>query len=255
MYFVILGFIGIASLLIWYLLRHDHGRQLPVGSLWIASAWGVVAMISAGFLEAVLLPHSFTSSPQTMNKGALFVCSLAVGLIEEGAKFLPLALFIYKKPYFKEHTDGIIYFAICGLTFAVGENILYTLQYGGTIGLSRLILTPFFHATTASILGYYLVSYKINKVGRNRLIAACLAMPLIHGLYDFGLFSLEPALVLMSLVITLSMSIAMFLYFGQANDLDRVLVPITPASANFCTNCGRKNTSQKRFCEYCGHQL
>jgi RsiW-degrading membrane proteinase PrsW (M82 family) len=257
MYFVILAFIAIATSLVWYLLRHDHGRKLPVGSLWIACGFGIVAMAIAIFVERLVLPSNFTTAPETMSRGSLLLGSLAVGLIEETAKFLPLALFIYKKPYFKEHTDGVIYFAICGLTFALVENIGYTLQFGGQTGIGRLIMTPFFHAATAGVLGYYLASYKINKLNLGKLVCVCFAMPLLHGLYDFGLSTGAPMFALMSMIITLCVSISLFLYFGQANDLDRAALATVPiaAASRFCSRCGRQNINNKKFCESCGNNL
>jgi len=127
-YLIILTFIALGSLLVGYLLHHDHGRHLPIESLWVAFGFGVLGMILAGFLERLVLPLQFMISPANVSLGNRLWISLVVGALEEIAKFVPLALYVYRKPYFKEHTDGVIYFAICGLTFGLGANILYTVS-------------------------------------------------------------------------------------------------------------------------------
>jgi RsiW-degrading membrane proteinase PrsW (M82 family) len=256
MYFVIIGFITLATSLVWFLLKHDHGRSLPVGSLWIASGFGFAATIAAFFLETFILPKEFLVSPLNVTRLQSLLLFIVVGLIEETVKFAPLAIFIYKRSYFKEHTDGVIYFAISGLTFGLGENLLYTFSYGSKVGLTRLIMTPFFHAAGTSILGYYLVSSKINKNTRKKFIAACLIVPLLHGFYDFGLASGVYLFQVFSLMITLLLSLGLFLYFMNANDLDKAtLAPAYVKHNSFCTNCGRQNISNSNFCETCGHPL
>jgi len=255
-YAIILSFIAIGSLLVWYFLRHDHGRQLPVESLWIAFGFGILGIIAAGFLEVILFPKTFWVSPQAVSLSGRFFFFLGVGALEETAKFLPLALFIYKKPYFKEHTDGVIYFAICGLTFGLFENILYTMSFGAKVGIARLVITPFLHAATTSILGFYLMSMKLDPAFRKKFVLACIVIPLMHGVYDFGLSSGILQLAVLSLMITLLLTLGLFLYFMEANVLDKAMpVSIASTAHNFCSSCGRPNTDHSIFCEYCGRRL
>jgi RsiW-degrading membrane proteinase PrsW (M82 family) len=261
MYFVILAFILIAGSLVWYLLGHDHGRRLPVEALWLAFVFGCLAMGIASLAEARLIPPLFLHYPRAFPVANQVGYFLGVGGVEEAAKFLPLALFIYRKSYFREHVDGVIFFAVCGLTFGLGENILYTFTYGAKVGVLRLILTPFLHAATTCILGYYLINLKLRAKHSRRLFAlAVLAVPLLHGVYDFGISSSLPGLLAMSLLITLLLTQALFLYFLEANSLDRLAW--VPALANnyapakrYCTACGEANRHHANFCEACGHVL
>lgn len=268
MYFVILAFIGIASFLVWYLLKHDHGRKLPVATLWYACGFGVGAMVLAMVFEGLLLPSGFTTAPEKYTLPEQLLFFMVVAVIEETVKFLPLALFIYKRKYFREYTDGCIYFAICGLTFGLGENILYTVSFGAGVGITRLLLTPFLHAATASILGYYLVNQKLQPRKRRLFILACVVVPVMHGLYDFGLGAGIPQLQVLSLMLTLLLTLGLFLYFMEANTLDKAVLartqigfavaqtPLPPSALdNFCTACGKPNTYQRAYCEYCGRKL
>jgi RsiW-degrading membrane proteinase PrsW (M82 family) len=268
MYPVILSFIAIASALVWYLLMHDHGRKLPVATLWYACGFGVLAMVLATLIEIVILPKQFALHPTSFRLLTQISLFLLIGFIEEIVKFVPLALFIYKKPYFQEHTDGCIYFAICGLTFGLGENILYTVTMGTGVGVARLLLTPFFHAATTSILGYYLVNQKQRPDKRYLLVLAAIVIPVMHGLYDFGLGSGIAQLQVLSLMVTLLLTLGLFLYFMEANVLDKAalarvpmgLVQVAATSsqtvrANFCTHCGRPNAKRQIYCESCGRKL
>lgn len=257
MYLIILSFITLAVALVWYLLKHDHGRSLPVGSLWAAFGFGVLAMVIAAIAEQLLFPNTLWRDPHSLSLGRSFVLFLGIGFLEEAAKFLPLAFFIYRKAYFREHTDGVIYFAIGGLAFGLGENILYALSYGVQVGVERLILTPFLHAATTGILGYYLVNMKIAPQNRGKFILACLLLPLLHGFYDFGLSSGILQLIVISVMITLLLALGLFLYFMTANDLDKRAATrrLQVMPKNFCIACGKPNGNHTSFCEYCGHPL
>jgi RsiW-degrading membrane proteinase PrsW (M82 family) len=268
MYFVILAFIGIATSLVWYLLKHDHGRKLPVETLWYACGFGVLAMVLATLIESAFLPKQFTSQPTLFPLARQLYLFLGIGFVEEAAKFIPLALFIYKRDYFREHTDGCIYFAICGLTFGLGENILYTMTMGTQVGIARLVLTPFFHAATTSILGYYLINRKLRPEKQGLFVLACVLVPALHGLYDFGLGAGIAQLQVLSLMLTLLFTMGLFLYFMQANVLDRMAEALRPLgyvprlqpvvaqqATNFCTACGKSNVHRSAYCESCGRKL
>lgn len=252
MYPVIIAFIVLAVLLVWYLLRHDHGRQLPVASLWTAFGFGIVAMILASVIEGLAIPDTIWTAPESMSMVSRFLLGVVIGVIEETVKFLPLAFFIFHKSYFNYRTDGVIFFAIAGLTFGLGENILYTVTYGAEAGLFRLVVTPFFHAAATSILGYYLVSAKIDDSLWAKCILAATVIPLLHGMYDFGLFSQLYHLYVVSFMITLLLSLGLFLYFMQANDLDQQTLTPTALAPNYCTGCGRPNPRHLQYCERCG---
>jgi RsiW-degrading membrane proteinase PrsW (M82 family) len=261
MYFVILAFVAIAASLVWYLLWHDHGRRLPVEALWLACGFGCLAMVLATVLEARLVPRTFLQYPLAFSVAERVRYFLSIGFIEEAVKFLPLAIFIYRKPYFREHVDGVIYFAVCGLTFGLGENILYTMTYGAKVGLMRLLLTPFLHAATTAILGFYLINRKSRARGSGWLFGAALVViPVLHAVYDYGLGANQPYLLALSLAITLALTQGLFLYFIEANARDRLVqVPALAGqyepAARYCTVCGQENNRQGNYCEVCGHAL
>ncbi len=177
--------------LVWYLLAHDHGPKEPKSGLLAAVGFGVLAVMAAAWAEYVFMRMD---PSETTVPIVLFGLAMLVGIIEELSKFGPLALFIRNKPYFNEHTDGIIYFGIVGLTFGLLENIVYAVVYsksleGGQLtGITRLFVLLFFHAATTGIVGYYYAKAKIQKQSIIKPLIALFIFATIHGVYDFMFF-------------------------------------------------------------------
>jgi protease PrsW len=248
---IVIAFIVIAGALTWFLLSHDRGEKEPISALWIAAGFGFLGAVMAGAIENFVIPiHLIDGSGQAL--GLVLVATLGVGCIEEACKFLPLAFFIYRKPYFNEHTDGIIYFVIAGLAFGVPENILYSLQFGAGVGLARIILTPLFHAATTSMVGYFLAKSKVEHQSLVKPALALVGAMLLHGFYDFGLSSKNGLLVVMSLMITIGMSAVLFLLFMRANERDRAQGLSAVGHNSFCRTCGYPNPDHKLYCTRCG---
>jgi RsiW-degrading membrane proteinase PrsW (M82 family) len=250
-YFLLLGFIGIAVGLAWYLLANDRGEREPVGALWLAAAFGLAGGIVAAIIESWLV------NTQNLQGGAplsaVFSAAMAVGIIEELCKFLPLSLLLYKKRYFNEHTDGVIYFALAGLGFGLPENILYTLQYGANAGLGRVLLTPFFHAAMTGMVGYFLIRQKLNHKPAFWVALPLLGAMIIHGIYDFGLASGRALLTVGSVLITLLLSGGLFVLFLRASQLDQDEGRSASGHNAFCRTCGTPNPEHHLYCVHCGN--
>jgi RsiW-degrading membrane proteinase PrsW (M82 family) len=216
----------------------------------MAAGLGVAGALVAGFLEGWLVKDAnFVSGEAGYG---LFTAAMAVGAIEELCKFLPLAAWIYKKRYFNEHTDGVIYFAIAGLGFGLPENILYTLQFGTEAGTVRLILTPIFHAATTGLVGYYLINRKLSSKPVATVIPGLAAAIVLHGLYDFGLLSGRPIYQLGALLITLSLSAGLFMLFLKATQQDQDSGLSVAGHNSFCRSCGWANPQHHLYCAHCG---
>ena len=244
-----LVFIGIAGGLSWFLLFHDHGEREPIGALWLALGFGAVGALMALFLERSLLGVS-SAMPKELHK--LAWATLGIGVIEEACKFLPLAFYIYKKRYFNENTDGVVYFALAGLGFGVPENILYTIQFGTGTGMTRLFLTPFFHAATTAMIGYFLAKGKVNNRSAFWVIIPLVFMMVAHALYNFGLSSDKPILIGMSVAITLMLSGGLFVLFLRANENDQDRGLSSVGHNSFCRSCGAPNPKHHLYCTDCG---
>ncbi len=237
-----------------FLVRRDRGAHEPVRALWAVFGLGFVGMIAASVLE-VLIPADYlpsaTGALPAPSMG-LFLAAMAVGLIEELCKIVPAALFVYKKPYFNEHTDGIIYFAIAGLGFGLPENLLYVLQFGTSAGFMRLLLTPFFHAALTALIGYFLVRVKLDRASKWTVVVAYLGVASLHGLYDFGLFTGIIWLVMVSLLISVGLTVALFVAYARSTRSDQLLGLSAVGNNSFCRNCGTPNPKHYLYCQHCG---
>ena len=216
LFYIILAFVLISSGLAWYLISFDRGEKEPVSALWLALGFGFVGGIVAAIIERQLISPS--------------------------------------KKYFNEHTDGIIYFAIVGLGFGLPENILYTIHFGTKTGLSRMFLTPFFHAAITAMVGYFFIKSKLAKKSWLRVIPVLLIAMLLHGLYDFGLASNRQSYAIGSIIITLSLSLLLFLLYTRATDLDQRLGKSIVGKNNYCRNCGQPNPKHHLYCVHCGQR-
>jgi RsiW-degrading membrane proteinase PrsW (M82 family) len=250
-FLTVIIFIILAISLAWYFISHDRGEKKPIGALWVAAGFGFLGAIVAAFAEYLIIPAA-TLKPGASLGIAMVLGALAVGIIEEACKFLPLALFLYPKRYFNEHTDGVIYFAIAGLGFGVPENILYTFSYGAKVGLVRIILTPFFHAATTAMVGYYLAKNKLSNKSKWATVVPLVAAMLLHGLYDLGLMSGNGLLVVLSLMITAGMTVCLFLFYMRAGERDQAAGLAAVGHNSFCRSCGFPNPKHNLYCAHCG---
>ena len=200
------------------------------------------------------LPKQYLEPTQAGLSIGMLATFLGVGIIEECCKFIPLALILWRKAYFNEHTDGIIFFALAGLGFGLPENIMYTATYGAGAGWMRLILTPFFHAATTAMAGYFLAKSKVEHRSLWLPVVALAGVAVLHGLYDAGMVSGNLLFVMASLMITAGMTAMLFVLFMRAGELDadQGLLPAPAVGPAFCRHCGQPNPNHTVHCTHCG---
>ncbi|MFO0781831.1 MAG: PrsW family glutamic-type intramembrane protease [Candidatus Saccharimonadales bacterium] len=247
---LILSFVAVSVGLVWFLLAHDHGEKEPIGMLWMAVFLGALGGFAAMLLERWIIDAKDLLPGVSI--ATLATAALCIGVIEEACKFGPLALVIYHKRYFNEHTDGIIYFALAGLGFGLPENVLYTMQYGPKTGVLRMFLTPLFHAGLTAIVGYFLVKRKLAGKSPWGILPVLGAAMAVHGLYDFGLISGIPFMAGVSVLITLLITATMFALYVRATELDQEMGLSAVGHNAYCRSCGHPNPKHHLYCTKCG---
>ncbi|MBC7708158.1 PrsW family intramembrane metalloprotease [Polaromonas sp.] len=226
--------IGLQLLLvIWlirYLVRGDKGPREPITALAYAGMLGFFAVIIGSVLELFIIPSTALPVPgqPAMHIGVLTIIlgCIAIGVIEELSKAVPLKRFIYNKGYFNEVSDGIIYFGITGLIFGALENITYALTYGTEVGLIRVITIPFMHAGFTSIIGYAIAKKKVLGLSQRVVVTGYLTAIGLHAFYDFGLFYNQPWSRYSSIAITFLINFMIFLLYKRARRTDSQSVPV-----------------------------
>ncbi|MBI1369373.1 MAG: PrsW family intramembrane metalloprotease [Planctomycetes bacterium] len=172
------------ALLLHFYLR-DRNRE-PAKVVRTTFILGVLITIPAGLLGAPIL-MSLQLPPEPWAAG-LIVAFAAAGIPEECFKFLVLRGYAARKAAFDEPMDGIVYGVAASLGFAALENVLYVLQGGWAVAITRAFTAVPAHACFGAIMGYFVGRSRINKIGSSLigLVAAILA----HGLYDWPLITL-----------------------------------------------------------------
>ena len=244
-------------LFILFIVKRDRGSKEPITALFAAMGFGVLGVIAAGTLNNIFVPSAVIDQIGSQEVGGvptwqLFTAALTVGLIEESVKAIPLAIYIYKKHYFNELTDGIIYFGIVGLTFGIIEDFMYAIEYGGGVGLMRIIMSPYLHAGFCAIFGMYFVQKKLLKRSWWIVVAAFIAAVLAHALFDFAAFTGTGWSVLALLVMTVVINVGLFVFFRRAQKIDEKMGNSAVGMNKFCRSCGRPNKDRHLYCLYCG---
>lgn len=185
-----------------YFYRKDRYEPEPKKVIARVFFGGMLLVIPAGALE-LIGKDGLNAARSAGDLGLIFFYAFFfIGLIEEGLKFLLLALVVNYHKEMNEPVDGIIYGITVGLGFAALENMLYTETMGFQVGLWRAVVTCLAHATFSGWGGYFLTAGlpKIPVVQRF-LIGFGVAL-LWHGLYDFLIFLNTPLFTGASLFLT-----------------------------------------------------
>lgn len=243
-------------LFIHFIVKRDRGRRESKASLFAAMGFGVLAVIAAGELNGLFVSEKIMEHMGDPNLHLSFreiaVASLTVGFIEESLKCIPLALFIYKKKYFDELTDGIIYFGIVALTFGIIEDVLYAGQYGGATGIFRIITAPYLHAGFTVLFGLALAYRKV--LGRSWwfVLGGYMLAIFAHALYDFFAFSGSGLGLVLLLLVSVTLNVGLFVLFRRAQKNDEGRGQSAIGTNKFCRHCGHPNPKRMLYCARCG---
>lgn len=134
-----------------------------------------------------------TESIQSPFAHAFYEAFFIAAIPEELSKFLVLYWLIWRHKEFDQYYDGILYAVCVSLGFALVENIMYVLEGGISVAITRGVLSVPGHGFFAVLMGYYFALAKFHeRPTRRKYLWLSLGMPvLFHGLYDFALFYIE----------------------------------------------------------------
>lgn len=174
--------------LMYFFYMKDKYEKEPRYLLVRAFFLGVIAVIPILFVEMRLNIFDMAYSSLI---AAGYTAFIVAGLVEESFKFLVFYLFIWRHHEFDEMYDGIVYSVFVSLGFATIENIGYVLSTGFSVALLRSLTAVPAHAMFGVIMGYYLgIAKFVRSPYKEKYFRLGLIVPiLLHGLYDFILFS------------------------------------------------------------------
>lgn len=176
---------------LWFWLREDRKHPEPKGMIFLTFLSGMLAVPIALFLE-LLLGHLFFDNLEFQN--AILAKVLLWAFIEEGVKYLVVALGVFRTRLFDEPIDAVVYMITAGLGFAALENVLFLIGIGGDVGALfntgnyRFLGSTLLHATASGLLGASLGYIFYKKRFRYYLIALVLGLTTataLHSAYNF----------------------------------------------------------------------
>ena len=135
----------------WYFRRRDHLRPEPRHLVGRVFAYGAVAALGAGAIEAGIFAVADLEISEPFVPASLLTAGI-VGVVEEAVKFTALFLAIYRHVHFDEVIDGILYGVAASLGFATVENVAYVLQGGTQVGILRASLSVPGHAFFGAVM-------------------------------------------------------------------------------------------------------
>jgi RsiW-degrading membrane proteinase PrsW (M82 family) len=219
-----------------YLYSRDKYEREPIGVLLKAIFGGIVIVLPVVLIELWLSNMAIVFFPKSLrevgvseiefigNSEQLLAYNAYKGFVvaaftEEIFKYAIFFLLIWKNKNFNEHFDGIIYAAFISLGFAAVENIFYVVDMGEGTGILRAFTAVPGHALFGVAMGYYLAMAKFSKKGKNVNLAMALIIPIIlHGTYDFILFSGKTLILLLFIPFVIYLWILGFKRMKQHSD-------------------------------------
>lgn len=222
-------FFGIVPpiLLLFYIWTLDKVEQEPIGLVLKTFVFGMLSVIPAVVMEifgsAVL---DFLGVPYDTWLYYGLNCFLVVAFAEEFCKRMMARFSIWNNPEFNYRFDAVLYLVASALGFAAAENIMYLVDSGLGGVLGRLIPV---HTICGVFMGYYLGFAKTaeldgDKAALKKWNRLSLLVPmLIHGFYDFSLYTGSGTLVLLSLLMVIVLTIRAFLSIKKVAREDRPL--------------------------------
>jgi RsiW-degrading membrane proteinase PrsW (M82 family) len=202
---LVLAIAPAVALFLFFYLR-DKYRKEPLGVLLVTFGLGAVSLVPAAITSLSLQKLTGWRSDTPSLFHAFLGAMIIVGLVEEGAKFIVVRFYAYHRPEFDEPYDGIMYSVMAALGFATLENILYVFSNGAGSGVMRALLSMPSHAFDGVLMGYFLGEAKFARSDRvgNWLTALGFVLAVVaHGLYDFIVFSLDKAPLLILSLLTM----------------------------------------------------
>ncbi len=180
-----------------YVYFRDKYEREPLALLLIALIAGCLISIPVSFVEGWLgVPLQYLSGYWGAAWNAFFVA----GFTEELFKFLAFLILFWNNRNFNEKFDGIVYACFISLGFAGIENILYVLEGGAGVGLTRAFTAVPAHALFGIVMGYQGGLARFYHRERALRLFLALVLPvLFHGIYDFILMSGHPYLLVVFL--------------------------------------------------------
>lgn len=173
----------------------EEVKKQPLWLLLVLFIGGILSWVLVRYVANLLGSEIYKSQTEVSvflgNIGFFLVSFSIIAAIEELSKFIIMNIFCIKNKNFTNPYDGIMYATCISLGFAFVENIMYIMNYGMSVALSRALFSIPAHACFGIIMGYYLGLAQMckkkdmtNDVLKLSYLGVFIPF-IIHGLYDY----------------------------------------------------------------------
>lgn len=239
-----------------YIYKKDKNKE-PSKLLIKLFLGGMLSTILVTIISLILYIIFPILSEETINLNLFELAIKAfigVALIEEFCKWIMAYKIAYNDEAFDEIYDSILYCVFVALGFAAFENLLYVYEYGMSTGIARALLAVPGHACDGVFMGYYLGLAKLSSINnqdslkKKYLIFSILVPTLLHGIYDYCLFTHKSIFLIIFLIFVISLYIQAVKRIKKLSNIDRKM----KYKDNYCPNCGHAVSGN--FCPICGRR-
>ena len=222
--------------------------------LFIGGFGSVVLTLIISLIFKIVFPI-FNGEPTSFGMLGLFLYTfINVAFVEEISKFIIAYKIGYNNKEYDQLYDMIVYTVFVTLGFAWIENLLYVYDGGVSTAIIRMLFAVPGHAADAVFMGYYLSFAKLADVNKNKklkkkyVFLSIFIPTILHGTYDFLIYSQNGLLILFFFVFTLILFIIARKKLKQMAGMRTVLIK------KYCSNCGTY-VENSNFCHNCGNQI
>lgn len=190
---------------LWFWLQEDENKPEPTQMILKTFVVGGFFVVIAFCLERLVAPSSdmmkdFNYAISAKGMGVALVTLwpiLAWAFIEEAVKYAAAYVAAFRKHYFDEPIDAMIYMITAALGFAAVENFLFLLSTAlsdGAISSSfiftgnlRFLGATLLHVVTSATLGAFIgfSFYKSSNIKKESLGLGLIAATVLHTLFNF----------------------------------------------------------------------
>jgi protease PrsW len=176
-------------LLVWYFHARDVYPE-PAKVLWTTFGLGVITVLPVLLIGIPI--HLLVGEIELPVLASALEAFLVAAIPEEFFKLLVLVYFSMRMREFDEPMDGVVYGVVASMGFATFENILYVMDGGTTVAISRAFSAVPLHAFLGAIMGYYVgQAWKFPERRWPLIMRGYVIAVLLHGVYDFPLMTMN----------------------------------------------------------------
>ncbi len=260
--------------MLWYIRHLDKYEPEPWTHMAAAFAAGVLVTVPVYAVEVLLN----RVGPFSGFLATVYISFVVAAFTEETGKGLAAWAASWRRPEFNEVMDGIVYFGVTHMGFAVAENLVYVFLggdiYAGILtALVRTTTAVPMHVIVGMIMGYHMGVLRFARTRGEKVLhlAEGWVLPiLLHGLYNLGSLNQDRTLrtfmdlirygfgtaTLYAAVVALWVTLLPRVRRAQQASPFRPIAAYPLVAADTpCPACGSIYPQGARYCPHCGVRL